>query len=118
MKEKLVENTKSLWSYIHSKQPQFINPIYKEHCGALFPVCSVHQIQLWSGYYLRFHNKTAQIKYDETCRENLRTALATRNTKLEQEIAQLRKLLESQNQRNFQLETELRNAQKEKEQLK
>lgn len=144
----LAQRTRSVWSYIHSSRASFLNPLYQPQPGALFPVCSVAHIAFWgyfillissiimsiiiifcvflfssspplpSGYYLRFHGKTPQMRMAETCRDQLRAALATRNSKLERELATLRRLLDSQTQRAALLESELTSAQKEKEILR
>lgn len=73
---------------------------------------------LCSGYYLRFHGKTPQMRMAESARDHLRAALATRNSKLERELATLRRLLDSQTARATALESELTSAQREKEVLR
>ncbi len=54
-------------------------------------MCSPQYVTFWSSYYLRFHLKTHQIREDEQERETLRTAIASRNTKLEAEVGKLKK---------------------------
>jgi len=54
----LSENSKSLWSFILSKRPMFLNPMY---CGSLdtnkvlSPIASIRYMKFWKGYYCRWN---------------------------------------------------------------
>jgi len=55
---KLQTRTQSLWSFINSKRPIFLNPMYCAPLNdkvALFPVASIRHMKFWKGYYCRWN---------------------------------------------------------------
>jgi myotubularin-related protein 1/2 len=118
LKYRLRERTLSLWSYINASPTQYLNPLYRSHDGALFPLCSARHISFWALYYLRFQSKTPEMRSDEHIRESLRTELAARSYRLEKEIQELKKMLEQENTKRTELQVELDRAQQEKEKLR
>jgi myotubularin-related protein 1/2 len=55
---KLQTRTQSLWSFINSKRPIFLNPMYcapLDDKVALFPVASIRYMKFWKSYYCRWN---------------------------------------------------------------
>ncbi|XP_040179734.1 myotubularin isoform X2 [Rana temporaria] len=60
-KEKLRENTQSLWSWVNSEKSKYINPFYtKELNRVLYPVASMRHLELWVNYYIRWNTRIRQ----------------------------------------------------------
>ncbi|XP_041359915.1 myotubularin-related protein 2-like [Gigantopelta aegis] len=57
IKEKVKENTVSLWSFIGCQQEEFTNPLYAVylHQHILFPVATLRRLEPWTGYYCRWN---------------------------------------------------------------
>lgn len=54
----LANTTTSLWSVINQRYVEFLNPLYDKqqtHLDVLLPLTDVRDMQLWRGYYLRYH---------------------------------------------------------------
>lgn len=56
VKEGLLKETVSLWSFINSQPEDFTNPLYVSYCDhVLYPVASMRHLELWTGYYVRWN---------------------------------------------------------------
>uniref|UniRef100_A0A8C7ZFG3 phosphatidylinositol-3,5-bisphosphate 3-phosphatase n=1 Tax=Oryzias sinensis TaxID=183150 RepID=A0A8C7ZFG3_9TELE len=56
LKEEVPKKTVSLWSYINSQLEEFTNPFYVNYSNhVLFPVVSLHHLELWVSYYIRWN---------------------------------------------------------------
>uniref|UniRef100_A0A668TJY5 Phosphatidylinositol-3,5-bisphosphate 3-phosphatase MTMR2 n=1 Tax=Oreochromis aureus TaxID=47969 RepID=A0A668TJY5_OREAU len=56
LKEEIPKRTVSLWSYINSQLEDFTNPLYVNYSNhVLFPAVSLHHLELWVGYYIRWN---------------------------------------------------------------
>ncbi|KAE8627705.1 hypothetical protein XENTR_v10007111 [Xenopus tropicalis] len=59
LKEGVVEESVSLWSFINSQLEDFINPLYVNYSShVLYPVTSTRNLELWAGYYIRWNPRT------------------------------------------------------------
>lgn len=56
VKEGLLKETVSLWSFINSQPEDFTNPLYVSYSDhVLYPVASMRHLELWTGYYVRWN---------------------------------------------------------------
>ncbi|XP_014667410.1 PREDICTED: myotubularin-related protein 2-like [Priapulus caudatus] len=56
-KEGVREKTHSLWGHLNRRRDDYVNPLYATHLHqhVIYPVCSMRQIELWTGYYVRWN---------------------------------------------------------------
>ncbi|KFO27888.1 Myotubularin [Fukomys damarensis] len=60
-RQKVPERTVSLWSMINRNKEKFKNPFYmKEINRVLYPVASMHHLELWVNYYIRWNPRIKQ----------------------------------------------------------
>lgn len=55
---KVHTRTQSLWSFVNSSRPLYLNPMYcadLDHKLALFPVASIRYMKFWKSYYCRWN---------------------------------------------------------------
>ncbi|KAJ1113365.1 hypothetical protein NDU88_001611 [Pleurodeles waltl] len=90
VKEGLLKETVSLWSFINSQPEDFTNPLYVNYCDhVLFPVASMRHLELWTGYYVRWNPR---MKPQEPIYSRHKELLAKR-TELQKRVEELQREL-------------------------
>jgi len=96
-KEKVPEETVSLWSFINCQREEFTNPLYAAlvHQHVLYPVPTLRRIQVWTGYYCRWNPR---MRPQEPIHIRNRELLVLK-TQLQKKIEELQRELHARNQR-------------------
>ncbi|KAG8453003.1 hypothetical protein GDO86_004712 [Hymenochirus boettgeri] len=59
LKEDVIQETVSLWSFINNQLDDFTNPLYVDYSNhVLYPVTSTRHLELWARYYIRWNPRT------------------------------------------------------------
>ncbi|XP_005109978.1 myotubularin-related protein 2 [Aplysia californica] len=96
-KERVQEETVSLWSFVNCQLEEFTNPLYAAHVHqhVLYPVASVRRIQVWTGYYCRWNPR---MRPQEPIHIRNRELLVLK-TQLQRKLEELQRELTARNAR-------------------
>eukprot|EP01119_Soliformovum_irregulare_P013922 TRINITY_DN3751_c0_g1_i6.p1 TRINITY_DN3751_c0_g1~~TRINITY_DN3751_c0_g1_i6.p1 ORF type:complete len:870 (-),score=268.92 TRINITY_DN3751_c0_g1_i6:8-2347(-) len=86
------ERTNSMWSYINSNEPDFINPLFRGGSDeTIYPVVSMKKIRIWEKYHFRHLPELNTENSPEEAAQTMLKEYQTKIKSLEEELARLKR---------------------------